>query len=386
MKKDIKSTNKENISEKLKNMTDAMKKKKAEILTVANDFADRVILKAIEKEENAKKWAEVDKKNKEKSDKILVEKADAKRKRKASRRITLNKTIPSGKALEVAKKQQEELKTKFYDAEAKKLAKIEEKRVAREARKKSMEKKKLTHLKTHKEGIKLTRTTKEQRITAAKQSKLDGYLAFDKEMQRQSAEIMADRAGYGLRLEKRKKNEAERLAMLAEKRKSRKDKLVAVGLCTTAKVKSDIKHFLKAEESRKAKKLAKTAKYLTKGGIEVPKVKNKVALNKERAAEYIKNAEKAANTEKTRYIIRISSVNETSKIMTDSVRAFMCTAKELPKRIKEVHNNYMKEEKDTYIGTYAYEGAGKAQKCVYEMINDAHKDEAMAHRLTRKAA
>ena len=50
----------------LKKMSDIMKAKKAAIVSAANDLADRIILRAIEKEEQKKKFDEADKKIKEK--------------------------------------------------------------------------------------------------------------------------------------------------------------------------------------------------------------------------------------------------------------------------------------------------------------------------------
>ena len=80
----------------LKKMSDVLKAKKAQILTAANDLADRIIIRTIEREEQEKKFEAIDKKNKEKAKKDRMEAAKIKRERKAELR---NKTIPSPEAI-----------------------------------------------------------------------------------------------------------------------------------------------------------------------------------------------------------------------------------------------------------------------------------------------
>ena len=135
----------------------------------------------------------------------------------------------------------------------------------------------------------------------------------------------------------------------------------------------NLKRFIESEKARLARKEEKRAKYLTTGGIKVPKVKSNVAVDKTRAEEYIKAAEAKMKDEKVRYLIRIASI-ASSEIISDSVCAFICKPEELNKRMKEAHNKRMKEEPDTYVGIYAYSGIGKDQKCVSEMLNDKFKD------------
>ena len=135
----------------------------------------------------------------------------------------------------------------------------------------------------------------------------------------------------------------------------------------------NLKRFIESEKARLVRKEEKRAKYLTTGGIKVPKVKNNVAVDKTRAEEYIKAAEAKIKDEKVRYLIRIASI-ASSEIISDSVCAFICKPEELNKRMKEAHNKRMKEEPDTYVGIYAYSGIGKDQKCVSEMLNDKFKD------------
>lgn len=363
----------------LKKMSDIMKAKKAAIVSAANDLADRIILRAIEKEERKKKFDEADKKIKEKVKKDKMAIAEKKRERKAELR---NKTIPSPEAIANAKKQQDFL-AKAHAAKREEIeARLDEKenfmnQSAEEWSKKHEERiKRNTELalkRLHHKEIKLKRTTKAERIEAIKAKKEAGKAAFNAEMKRQASEIAADRQGYANRVEKRRRTETERLAMIAERRKLRKDKIFTEHLKQQKIQQLNLKRFIESEKARLARKEEKRAKYLTTGGIKVPKVKNNVAVDKTRAEEYIKVAETKMKDEKERYIIRIASI-ASSEIVSDSVCAFICKPEELNKRMKEVHNKHMKEEPDTYVGIYAYSGIGKDQKCVSEMLNDKFKD------------
>lgn len=363
----------------LKKMSDIMKAKKAAIVSAANDLADRIILRAIEKEEQKKKFDEADKKIKEKVKKDKMAIAEKKRERKAELR---NKTIPSPEAIANAKKQQDFL-AKAHAAKREEIeARLDEKenfmnQSAEEWSKKHEERiKRNTELalkRLHHKEIKLKRTTKAERIEAIKAKKEAGKAAFNAEMKRQASEIAADRQGYANRVEKRRRTETERLAMIAERRKLRKDKIFTEHLKQQKIQQLNLKRFIESEKARLARKEEKRAKYLTTGGIKVPKVKNNVAVDKTRAEEYIKVAETKMKDEKERYIIRIASI-ASSEIISDSICAFICKPEELNKRMKEVHNKHMKEEPDTYVGIYAYSGIGKDQKCISEMLNDKFKD------------
>lgn len=378
--KEAKAKVKEEVKQTLlKKMSDIMKAKKAAIVSAANDLADRIILRAIEKEEQKKKFDEADKKIKEKVKKDKMAIAEKKRKRKAELR---NKTIPSPEAIANAKKQQdflakahaakrEEIEARLSEKEEFMDQSVEEWSKKREERIKHNTELALKRL--HHKEIKLKRTTKAERIEAIKAKKEAGKAAFNAEMKRQASEIAADRQGYANRVEKRRRTETERLAMIAERRKLRKDKIFTEHLKQQKIQQLNLKRFIESEKARLARKEEKRAKYLTTGGIKVPKVKNNVAVDKTRAEEYIKVAETKMKDEKERYIIRIASI-ASSEIVSDSVCAFICKPEELNKRMKEVHNKHMKEEPDTYVGIYAYSGIGKDQKCVSEMLNDKFKD------------
>lgn len=363
----------------LKKMSDIMKAKKAAIVSTANDLADRIILRAIEKEEQKKKFDEADKKIKEKVKKDKMAIAEKKRKRKAELR---NKTIPSPEAIANAKKQQDFLakahaakreeiearlnkKEEFMDQSVEEWSKKREERIKHNTE--------LALKRLHHKEIKLKRTTKAERIEAIKAKKEAGKAAFNAEMKRQASEIAADRQGYANRVEKRRRTETERLARIAERRKLRKDKIFTEHLKQQKIQQLNLKRFIESEKARLARKEEKRAKYLTTGGIKVPKVKNNVAVDKTRAEEYIKAAEAKMKDEKVRYLIRVASI-ASSEIISDSVCAFVCKPEELNKRMKEAHNKRMKEEPDTYVGIYAYSGIGKDQKCISEMLNDKFKD------------
>lgn len=363
----------------LKKMSDIMKAKKAAIISAANDLADRIILRAIEKEEQKKKFDEADKKIKEKVKKDKMAIAEKKRKRKAELR---NKTIPSPEAIANAKKQQdflakahaakrEEIEARLSEKEEFMDQSVEEWSKKREERIKHNTELALKRL--HHKEIKLKRTTKAERIEAIKAKKEAGKAAFNAEMKRQASEIAADRQGYANRVEKRIHTETERLARIAERRKLRKDKIFTEHLKQQKIQQLNLKRFIESEKARLARKEEKRAKYLTTGGIKVPKVKSNVAVDKTRAEEYIKAAEAKMKDEKVRYLIRVASI-ASSEIISDSVCAFICKPEELNKRMKEAHNKRMKEEPDTYVGIYAYSGIGKDQKCVSEMLNDKFKD------------
>lgn len=363
----------------LKKMSDIMKAKKAAIVSAASDLADRIILRAIEKEEQKKKFDEVDKKIKEKVKKDKMAIAEKKRKRKAELR---NKTIPSPEAIANAKKQQdflakahavkrEEIEARIKEKEEFMNQSVEEWSKKREERIKHSTELALKRL--HHKEIKLKRTTKTERIEAIKAKKEAGKAAFNAEMKRQASEIAADRQGYANRVEKRRHTETERLARIAERRKLRKDKIFTEHLKQQKIQQLNLKRFIESEKARLARKEEKRAKYLTTGEIKVPKVKSNVAVDKTRAEEYIKAAEAKMKDEKVRYLIRVASI-ASSEIISDSVCAFICKPEELNKRMKEAHNKHMKEEPDTYVGIYAYSGIGKDQKCISEMLNDKFKD------------
>ena len=378
--KEAKAKVKEEVKQTLlKKMSDIMKAKKAAIVSAANDLADRIILRAIEKEEQKKKFDEADKKIKEKVKKDKMAIAEKKRKRKAELR---NKTIPSPEAIANAKKQQdflakahaakrEEIEARLNEKEEFMDQSVEEWSKKREERIKHNTELALKRL--HHKEIKLKRTTKAERIEATKAKKETGKAAFNAEMKRQASEIAADRQGYANRVEKRRRTEIERLARIAERRKLRKDKIFTEHLKQQKIQQLNLKRFIESEKARLARKEEKRAKYLTTGGIKVPKVKSNVAVDKTRAEEYIKAAEAKMKDEKVRYLIRVASI-ASSEIISDSVCAFICKPEELNKRMKEAHNKRMKEEPDTYVGIYAYSGIGKDQKCISEMLNDKFKD------------
>lgn len=378
--KEAKAKAKEEVKQTLlKKMLDIMKAKKAAMASAANDLADRIILRTIEKEEQKKKFDEADKKIKEKVKKDKMAIAEKKRERKAELR---NKTIPSPEAIANAKKQQdflakahaakrEEIEARLNEKEEFMDQSVEEWSKKREERIKHNTELALKRL--HHKEIKLKRTTKAERIEAIKAKKEAGKAAFNAEMKRQASEIAADRQGYANRVEKRRRTEIERLARIAERRKLRKDKIFTEHLKQQKIQQLNLKRFIESEKARLARKEEKRAKYLTTGGIKVPKVKSNVAVDKTRAEEYIKAAEAKMKDEKVRYLIRVASI-ASSEIISDSVCAFICKPEELNKRMKEAHNKHMKEEPDTYVGIYAYSGIGKDQKCISEMLNDKFKD------------
>lgn len=371
--------------ELLAKASEEMKKKKEELLKVANDLADRILCVAIAREEQKKKFESIDKTIKEKVDKELKEKAKAKREAKASKLKTLltNKTIPSPEAIKLNKSRQnflskahavklEEItkRTKEWEEKWKvDKEKYEEIRKTRNERDMKLANKRLEMHKAKKNGtFKLKRTTKEERIEAIKAKKAEGLIGYNKEMQRQSSEIMADREGYAKRIAKRQELETQRISRILEHRQKRRDKLFAEKLKQQKITQLNLNRFLESEKKRLARKTEKSAMYLTKGGVETPKVKNKVKVDEVKAKEFIEKHNNRID-ERVRFLIRIAHTDHPDMI-TDSVGAFVCKPDELSKRLKEAHNKHMKSEPDNYIGIYAYSGIGKDQVCIAEMIND----------------
>lgn len=364
----------------LKKASEALKQKKLQILEVANALADRILCKAIEKEEREAEFAKRKEEIKKKVDKETIAKAEKKRERKTD---LLNRSIPSKEAIAANKNRQnflakahtqkrEEIEKQLQakiDYMKEEATKVEEKRNARKEKELKLASKRLEMHKAKKDGtFKLKHTTKEERIEAIKAEKAVGKAGYTQELKKQASEIEADRKGYMERVLKREESERQRLERIIEHRQARKDKEFSEKLKQQKITQRNLNRFIESEKNRLARKEEHRAKYLTGGGIAIPKVKNKIEVDKQRAEEYMnQTATKVDNKE--RYLIRIASTNNPS-IITDSVGAFICKPEDLQKRLKEAHNHQMKDNPDTYVGIYAYSGIGKDQVCIAEMIND----------------
>lgn len=363
--KDIKST------EKKISSLDKVKALKEKIIANANALADRILSKAIAKEEQEKAWETRKEELKAEAAKKRKEAALKKREEKAKKLIQIHTSIPTKdtskkqKAIdeEIEKKHDEKMiamETKFEDFDPKRQKLTKEERIERN-RKRAI---KLVHHKEIKDKIK--HTTKEEREKAAAEARKAAYLAYKAEMQRQASEIAADPKAYQARQEKRKKSEQERLNMLAEKRKARMDKLQQVELTQKQKILKDLEHFKLAQERRNEKKLQRRQMYLSKGGIQLPKVKNKVEVRS------IIEQPKKQDSSKHRYIVRTQYIDQPS-LTGDRVGAIVCLPDKLKDIVKYSFNKMMEKESDKVVGYFIYD-SDNPEVCIMEMVNSKYRE------------
>lgn len=363
--KDIKST------EKKISSLDKVKALKEKIIANANALADRILSKAIAKEEQEKAWETRKKELKAEAAKKRKEAALKKREEKAKKLSQIHSSIPTKdtskkqKAIdeEIEKKHDEKMiamETKFEDFDPKRQKLTKEERIERN-RKRAI---KLVHHKEIKDKIK--HTTKEEREKAAAEARKAGYLAYKAEMQKQASEIAADPKAYQAQQEKRKKSEQERLNMLAEKRKARMEKLQRVELTQKQKTLKDLEHFKLAQERRNEKKLQRRQMYLSKDGIQLPKVKNKVEVRP------IIEQPKKQDSSKHRYIVRTQYIDQPS-LTGDRVGAIVCLPDKLKDIVKYSFNKMMEKESDKVVGYFIYD-SDNPEVCIMEMVNSKYRE------------
>lgn len=363
--KDIKST------EKKISSLDKVKALKEKIIANANALADRILSKAIAKEEQEKAWETRKEELKAEAAKKRKEAALKKREEKAKKLSQIHSSIPTkdtskkqktiDKAIE--EKHDEKMiakETKFEDFNPKRQKLTKEERIERN-KKRAI---KLIHHKEIKDKIK--HTTKEEREKIAAEARKAGYLAYKAEMQRQASEIAADPKAYQVRQEKREKSEQERLNMLAEKRKARMDKLQRVELIQKQKILKDLEHFKLAQERRNEKKLQRRQMYLSKGGIQLPKVKNKVEVRP------IIEQPKKQDSSKHRYIVRTQYIDQPT-LTGDRVGAIVCLPDKLKDIVKYSFNKMMEKESDKVVGYFIYD-SDNPEVCIMEMVNSKYRE------------
>lgn len=363
--KDIKST------EKKISSLDKVKALKEKIIANANALADRILSKAIAKEEQEKAWETRKKELKAEAAKKRKEAALKKREEKAKKLSQIHSSIPTKdtskkqKAIDKAIEEKHDEKmiakeTKFEDFNPKRQKLTKEKRIKRN-KKRAI---KLIHHKEIKDKIK--HITKEEKEKIAAEARKAGYLAYKAEMQKQASEIAADPKAYQIRQEKRKKSEQERLNMLAEKRKARMDKLQRVELTQKQKTLKDLEHFKLAQERRNEKKLQRRQMYLSKGGIQLPKVKNKVEIRP------IVEQPKKQDSSKHRYIVRTQYIDQPS-LTGDRVGAIVCLPDKLKDIVKYSFNKMMEKESDKVVGYFIYD-SDNPEVCIMEMVNSKYRE------------
>lgn len=324
-------------------LLDEAKSLKEKIIANTNVLADKILNKVIAKEEQekAKKLSQIH---------SSIPTKDISKEQKAI-----------DKAIE--KKHDEKMiakETKFEDFNPKRQKLTKEERIERN-KKRAI---KLIHHKEIKDKIK--HTTKEEREKIAAEARKAGYLAYKAEMQRQASEIAADPKAYQARQEKRAKSEQERLSMLAEKRKARMEKLQRVELTQKQKTLKDLEHFKLAQERRNKKKLERRQMYLSKGGIQLPKVKNKVEIRP------IVEQPKKQDSSKHRYIVRTQYIDQPS-LTGDRVGAIVCLPDKLKDIVKYSFNKMMEKESDKVVGYFIYD-SDNPEVCIMEMVNSKYRE------------
>jgi colicin import membrane protein len=363
--KDIKST------EKKISSLDKVKALKEKIIANANALADRILSKAIAKEEQEKAWETRKEELKAEAAKKRKEAALKKREEKAKKLSQIHSSIPTKdtskkqKAIDKAIEEKHDEKMiakeiKFEDFNPKRQKLTKEERIERN-KKRAI---KLIHHKEIKDKTK--HITKEEKEKIAAEARKAGYLAYKAEMQKQASEIAADPKAYQVRQEKRKKSEQERLNMLAEKRKARMDKLQQVELTQKQKTLKDLEHFKLAQERRNEKKLQRRQMYLSKDGIQLPKVKNKVEVRP------IVEQPKKQDSSKHRYIVRTQYIDQPS-LTGDRVGAIVCLPDKLKDIVKYSFNKMMEKESDKVVGYFIYD-SDNPEVCIMEMVNSKYRE------------
>lgn len=315
-------------------LLDKAKSLKEKIIVNANIFADKILNEAIAKEEQEKAWETKKEELKAEAAKKRKEAALKKREEKAKKFSQIHSSIPTK---DTSKKQ------KAIDKVIEE--KHDEKIIAKD---------KTKHI------------TKKEKERIAAEARKAGYLVYKAEMQKQASEIVADPKAYQARQEKRKKSEQERLNMLAEKRKARMDKLQRVELTQKQKTLKDLEHFKLAQERRNEKKLQRRQMYLSKGGIQLPKVKNKVEVRP------IIEQPKKQDSSKHRYIVRTQYIDQPS-LTGDRVGAIVCLPDKLKDIVKYSFNKMMEKESDKVVGYFIYD-SDNPEVCIMEMVNSKYRE------------
>ena len=355
--KDIKSI------EKSKSITDKAKELKEIIISNANALADRILDRAIAREEAEKQWAEKKEELLKKATELRKKAAQEKRDRRNNQRLEINKTIPF---CHVGKFANPEDVTKYNDyitAVRKRQEELKEEINSKPEVEKKQEKqeKNINKVNIHKRKPD-QRTTADERIQAAIEKKIQGKANYRKELQKQASEIEADPKGYQERQQKKQKSEQERLDMLAAKRKARLEKKIKNELTTKQLVLKQINDFKESQKKRLEKKDLKRAKYITKGGEKVDKFKIKAPLRPSVIIE-------KKDTELNPYNVVIARVTDKNTIIDSKPQVVKCKSNTLSDHIKDIHNSQMKDKNnENYVGTFVYP-IDQPDHCIFEMIN-----------------
>ena len=346
--------------EKSKSITDKAKELKERIIKNANALADRILDRAIAREEAEKQWAEKKEELLKKATELRKKAAQEKRDRRNNQRLEINKTIPF---CHVGKFANPEDVTKYNDYIA--AVRKQQEELANKAKTESKKEETVEKKHDKKDTVKRTptmRTTKDERIQAAIEKKIQGKANYRKELQKQASEIEADPKGYQERQQKKQKSEQERLDMLAAKRKERLEKKIKNELTTKQLVLKQINDFKESQKKRLEKKNLKRAKYITKGGEKVNKFKIKTPLRPSVIIE-------KKDTELNSYNVVIARVTDKNTIIDSKPQIVKCKSNTLSDHIKDIHNTCMKDKNnENYVGTFVYP-IDQPDHCIFEMIN-----------------
>ena len=360
---------KKKYEEKLKSLEKKKKDKINEIKLNAEAQVERILDSMIAKEQKDIDLQAAEDRAKEKA----KEKIKAKIKAKEERRSMLSKSIPTPEIIKENKKQQEFLakahaeKLEAIQKRAEEKAKIEEEKLQESIKKRAERhlKAKERALASRKNKGPKTHSTKEERIAAVIERKKQGKANYEAELKRQQEQYDLNKIEADKKRAERKRKETERLMQIAERRKARKDKLIAVELKQKEKTRRDLKRWKESETRRLAKKAIKAETYLTKGGKEVPKVKNKVEA---RIGDTSRLA-KVKTTELKQYAVVIGNLTDQNNIVDTLPHIIKCIPKTLNNHVKGFHEEMMKAHKDVYVGTFVYP-IDDMSHCIFEMINN----------------
>ena len=360
---------KKKYEEKLKSLEKKKQDKINEIKLNAEAQVERILDSMIAKEQKDIDLQAAEDRAKEKA----KEKIEAKIKAKEERRSVLSKSIPTPEIIKEHKKQQEFLakahveKLETIQKRAEEKAKIEEEKLQE-----SIEKRAERHLKAKERALASrknkgpkTHSTKEERTAAIKAKKEQGKANYEAELKRQKEQYDLNKIEADKKRAERKRKETEQLIRIAERRKARRDKLIAVELKQKEKTRRDLARWKESETRRLAKKAIKVETYLTKGGKEVPKVKNKVEA---RIGDTSRLA-KPKTTELKQYAVVIGNLTDQNNIVDTLPHIIKCIPKTLNNHVKGFHEEMMKAHKDVYVGTFVYP-IDDMSHCIFEMINN----------------
>lgn len=303
---------------------------KERIIANANELAelaDRILNRAIAEEEREEAWKKRKAELKEIAEAKLEEKRkEKKEKRKEKRMSIFSKYISKSIPTSINKNDQEKIDDKIREAQEKKAKaedeKIQKKKDLEVKTKEEAAKKKAEYAlrKVHNGNKNLgpkTHTTKEERKIVQEETKEQAYKNYIAMMQQIESEKAADPEGYAKRKQKKQEAEQKRLEQLAEKRKARMEKQQKTKVTQKSKVAKILEAFKQAQLARKKKKEEKRAKYLTKGGIAVPKVKIKVVARPFNADQLVKRVN---NPKVKDYFINIYKINDNNELFLSETR------------------------------------------------------------------